>query len=74
MLYCQLISQTGTLGIECYPVAPVKGDYILSDNLHYLVIDRVITPVTDTRHIILFLEQQEPSNQILDKWREKPKS
>ena len=69
MIYCQLIDRTGNMGIECYPVAPAKGDYVLFDNQHYLVLDRVVTPVTDTRHVILFLLQQEPKNQALDEWR-----
>ncbi len=74
MIYCQLIDRTGTLGIECFPVSPITGDYILFANQHYLVLERVITPVTDTRHVILFLLQQEPNNQALNEWRAKTES
>lgn len=69
MIYCQLIDKSGPIGIECYPTAPIKGDYLIFGEKHYLVLERVITPVTDTRHIILFLLEQEPTNLALNQDR-----
>lgn len=69
MVYCQVINEVGVIGVECFPVAPIKGDYISLENKQYLVVDRVITPVTDTRHIILFVKQQKTENEVVLVWQ-----
>ena len=72
MKICQLVDKTGVLGVECFSLYPAKGDYLSVYGSCYKVLDRVITTMSDSRHVVLFLSEESPGNSALEEWRSSP--